>query len=108
LLTSRQSWWRIAGDERAHRVLESLLTDSDAQRFLGIHRRQEVVWFHQESFEELLWWLPAIAAVQISADPHLPYAAIDTALAASYDVIMALQRAADQSGYQVDTLLDAV
>ena len=44
----------------------SLLSDSDALNYLGVNRYQDILWFNKEAFEDLMWWLFIIAAVEIS------------------------------------------
>ena len=108
LLTSHQSWWRTRGFDHAGRVLESLLADGDVQRFLRMNRYQGVLWFHKEAFGQLRWWLLALAAIQISADPERSVAGVTDAIANCYDVLVILQRAEEQSGYQIEKLLEIV
>ena len=113
LLTSHQRWFEgdTVGDwpqhERAHDMLERWLNDDEVQRFVQVNRYRGVLWFNKESFEQLLWWMLAVAVVGISADPLRPGAQVAQDIVAAFDVVRRLQSAEEQSGYQVERLLEA-
>jgi hypothetical protein len=92
---------------RAYQVLESWLRDGDVQQFVQINRFQNVLWFNRESFDELLWWALLAAVVQISTAPDLPAAEARARIADAYDVVRTLLHAEEESGYQVENLLEA-
>ncbi len=100
LLAGRPRWWRSFD-------AAIWLQDPDVRRFLGINRFDEVDWFGQEEFAELLWWLAATAAVQLAAvedeterdDSELQHAAA---------IIEGLAAAEQLSGYRVLELADAL
>jgi hypothetical protein len=56
----------------------------------------------------LLWWLLAVAVIDITADPEAVAADVPDAIIAAYDVIKALQDAEARSDYQVDKLKTAL
>jgi hypothetical protein len=84
-------------------VLDGLLADQDAARFLQVNRHNEIDWYNKESFEELLAWLMLIEAVQATVVGE----DVPKTLGAAYDVILALQSAEAQSEYQVEKLQEA-
>lgn len=104
-LTTQQHWF----DEQARQpyyVLESWLEDSDVQQFIQVNRFDDALWFNKESFEELLWWMTALVAVESTADPALSSSAAARRLIACHDIVKTLLQAADESGYQVEKLLE--
>ncbi len=108
LLTSHQRCFAAPAPDapaRAYPVLAALLQDDEVQQFLQVNRYQGVLWFNKEAFERLLWWLLLLAAVQIGADPRRPAAGVVADVLAGYEIVGQLQRAAEQSGYQVEKLL---
>jgi hypothetical protein len=109
LLTSHQRWFEVRGpgQPQAHDVLERWLNDDEVQRFVQVNRYRDVLWFNKESFEQLLWWMLAVAVVGSSADPLRPGAQVARDIAAAFDVVRRCQSAAEQSGYQVERLLEA-
>ena len=101
-LTTHQLWY-VAKPITARRVLNTLLADADAQQFLRINRYREVLWFHQESLDELLdglLWLAHNARGDLTAQS----AALLASDQSSIDVI---RQSAKRSEYQVEKLLAA-
>jgi len=105
-LTSHQRWFEAQGIEGTYQVLEALLSDSELQQLLGVNRYQGVLWFNKQSFERLLWWLLLLAAIIVSADPLRPADETAAQIAACYDTVRRLRAAAEESGYQVEKLLE--
>ena len=69
LLVSQQGWNEPLNQEDGslYQVLQNLFRDSGIQRFVGVNRYQELLWFNRESFEELLRWLYLQAVLDILA-----------------------------------------
>ena len=111
LFTSHQRWFAVeapTAQARAYQVLESLLKDAEVQQFLQVNRYQGTLWFNQEVFEQLLWWLLLLAAVEISTDPLRPVAEAAEEMLARYEIVQQLHQAGEESGYQVEKLLRVV
>ena len=106
LLIGCQDWSRETGPKkgRASRLLNTWLQDSEVQRFLGVNRYQGILWFNKEAFDELLWWLFALAAIDATqaGEEDAP-----EQIVASYDLVQKLRSAEKNSGYQVEKLLEA-
>jgi len=123
LLTSHHAWWKQAarGDAKpetnpAYRLLSAILSDTDAQGYLGVNRYQDVLWFNKESYEDLLWWLFVIATVDI-ASQHLeaaqeaqvaPVEDVALLVMRCYEEITILIEKAADSGYKLEKLVDLV
>ena len=109
LLITHQRWFEMQAPKkkRAYQVLESWLQDEDVQRFLQVNRYRDVLWFNREAFDQLLRWMLLLAALTISADPLRPAEEVAQEIVACYDVVKRLQRAEEDSGYQVAKLLEA-
>ncbi len=105
LLTTHQRWFTAA--ESPHQVLTRWLEDHEVQRFLRINRHQGVLWFNKESFERLLWWMQAIAAIALSADPALSSEEVAREMLACSRILAQLRHAEEDSDFQVERLLDA-
>jgi Alpha amylase, catalytic domain len=108
-LTSHQRWFETAAPMKVpvYQVLESLLRDVEVQRFLGVNRHQEVLWFNREAFDYLLRWLGLAAAVEVGTDTNRAATEVGQELARRCSVLDGLRRAARESGYQVEKLLTA-
>ncbi|HNS01564.1 MAG TPA: alpha-amylase family glycosyl hydrolase [Anaerolineae bacterium] len=110
LLTSNQRWFEFKTPQPAARlafaVLSRLLRDSEVQQFIGVNRYQGVLWFNQEAYEQLCGWLalPAVVDSMVNLSDEQAAAQIEERLA----VVHKLLAASEESGYQVEKLLDAV
>jgi hypothetical protein len=103
LLTAHQGWFK---EKRAYRFLESLLKDNEVQQFLQINRYNDILWFNREAFDDLLWWLRLLAAIEISSDPQRPALQAAKDLEDCNGTIETLNEAVKKSGYQVEKLLE--
>jgi hypothetical protein len=108
VLNTHQRWFEIheAADDQAYRILQSWLQDDEVQRFIQVNRYQGVLWFNQEAFELLLWWMLAIATVAICADPGLSLDEATLQISGCYDVVKRLRKAEEASEYRVERLLE--
>jgi hypothetical protein len=89
-------------------VLESWLRDDEVQRFLQVNRYGGALWFNKEAFEQLLGWMLRVAVVALTVDPLRSKAEVAQEIAACYELVAKLQQAEEESGYQVEGLLEAV
>jgi len=108
ILTSNAAQPPIPGKLGALQVLQSWLEDEEIQRYLGINRYQGVLWFNQESFEQLLHWMFLQEVVDIGSDASLPAKESVERILASFSLIQSLQQAEAASGYQVGELLEGL
>jgi hypothetical protein len=109
LMTEHRRWFEL-GQEEAHPAyvaLRTWLRDNEAQAFLGINRHQGILWFRKESFDELLWWMLVVAAVEIGADPERTDEEAAQGIVSAYELIRKLEEAEAVSQYQVEELLEA-
>jgi hypothetical protein len=88
-----------------YQAVEKLLNDSEVHQFLWVNRYNEILWFNKEAFEELLWWLMLISAIEIGFDPFRPVNEMMRNLERRWSMIQTLQEAEKQSEYQVEKLL---
>jgi len=85
----------VASHEDAAKLLAALINDAEAQRFLGVNRFNNTVWFDGGAFDRLLHWLLIMAALtQQSAE----------SLAAREQTVAKLRAVAAKSGYELDKL----
>ena len=68
ILVSQQSWHQELAAQSAGNLLQSWLEDEQVQRFIQVNRHNDILWFNQESFEELVWWMKLTAWLQVSVD----------------------------------------
>ncbi len=110
LLTGHQRWFEVKESDQAqpHAILESLLKDGEIQQFLKINQYNGILWFNKEAFEEMLWWLMLIAALEIGFDPLRPVNAVVEKLQGCYAIIQTWHTAEEKSEYQIEKLLEVV
>ena len=109
-LTSQQRWFeaKSSGQKQAYATLELLFKDEDLRQFLQINWHQDIWWFNKEAFEEMLWWLMMVAALEIGSDPLRPINAVIEELERCYSMIQKWQQAEEKSEYQAGKLLSAL
>ena len=107
MLIGHQEWFNSHTPQKdgAFSALQDWLKDDHIQRFLGVNRYQGILWFNKEAFDELLWWLFALAVIDITAGQ--PAGQVPELIAGSYAVIQKLQEAQELSAYQLEKLLEA-
>jgi predicted metal-dependent HD superfamily phosphohydrolase len=108
MLTSHQSWFDQFRAEPAIRLVESWLEDSEIQGFLGLNRFKGVLWYNQENFDALLWWMMFLAVIETSGNPAKSGADVVEQVVACHDIIQQLQAADLQAEFQVEKLLEAL
>ncbi|HEX8940003.1 MAG TPA: alpha-amylase family glycosyl hydrolase [Candidatus Limnocylindrales bacterium] len=100
-----------AAPEAERRALvTALVTDPDVRPFIRVNRWEGVSWFHQEAFEQLLWWMLALAAVDalaadaLAADAGRPEVA--AVLGRAETLAAALRTAGRDAGFRLDRLIE--
>jgi hypothetical protein len=108
LMVAQQNWFEEAGDKPLNQILEHWLADSDVQRFIGVNRYKDVLWFNQESFEEFVWYMVVTATLVAAAKPESSSSEVVETILGALEIAGALQKAEKASAYQVARLLEAV
>jgi hypothetical protein len=113
ILTSYQDWCcapaagqAVSARQSAFLLLQNLLSDSDVQQFLQINRYQDVLWFNQEAFEQLLSGLFLQAVVSLCAAQERTQTELTAAVSRCFAIIQALDEAKGRSEYRIEDLLD--
>ena len=106
LLIAHQRWYSQSGVIPIHMLLEGWLADENIQRFLGINRYRDVLWFNHESFVEFAWWMMILAVLDITAQPVLTASQFTEDVLGVYEIIKTLLKIEEESGYQVTNLLE--
>jgi hypothetical protein len=107
VLSSHERWGdRLRRGQKApQQVLEAWLQDADVQRYLGVNRFQDALWFNKESFDQFLWWMMVAAVITSAESPHSAGEQQQSSVASCYGVVRKLQKAAEKSQYRVENLL---
>lgn len=92
----------------AYRLMSQLLKDPDVQKYLNVNRFQEVLWFKDETFDELVEWLFVLAVIDVTSKANVTRSKAPTLILERYEVIRQLQEAKAKSDHQVEKLLAAL
>ena len=98
ILCHYQHHLETATSEKARDLFRDLLDDNEIHRFLGINRFEGIIYFNQEGFEELIWWLTTITVVDLTTTNH----PLDELL----NLLQCWQVAATKSEFQLEKLLE--
>ncbi|HMN59730.1 MAG TPA: alpha-amylase, partial [Anaerolinea sp.] len=107
LLTEQQDWFAVSAKQPLRQVLANWFSDETVQRFLGVNRYKEVLWFNQEAYDEFVWWMYLVAIFDAVTSPNTGASLIAERALLAYDLVKKLRKAGKASGYQVDKLLEA-
>ncbi len=109
ILSAHQDWYTFEAPQskRAFIALQSWLKDGDVRNFLQINRYQDVLWFNKEAFETLIRWMFTLAVVSVAANPEIQEGDFAENILSHYEVIKQLQKAEQDSEYQLEKLLEA-
>jgi hypothetical protein len=104
LLLAWQDWFTtgLPAAEQAARFLKEKVRDLETQRFLNINLYDGKLWFNKENYEEMTWWLLALAAIAVRPIPPKESGVFLGEAAAVIDLLV---EAEARSGYQVDNLV---
>ena len=103
VLVQHQAWSDDPGKPAS--LLKAWFNNDDIQRLLRINDHRGTRWFHKESFEKFLRWMLIVALLEIYTRPKLTQAQKAQAAAPSIARIENFMRAAAQSDFQVEKLL---
>jgi glycosidase len=108
ILAVHHDWYEFKSskNKRPFLILRTWLEDQEVRDFLQFNRYKGVLWFNQESFELVLRWmfLLSVIGIAVKSDGE----PIAEQVLEQYRVIRALQKAEQESEYQVEKLLEAV
>ena len=108
LLISQQRWFDQLGKKSLDQILEGWLAEDDVQRFLGVNRYKDLLWFNHEAFQDFLWCMMITAILPAMSDPALSGADVVERVLGMHENILNLQQAEEGSGFQVEKLLAGV
>ncbi len=107
LITAQQNWFEKLGNKPLNQILAYWLADSDIQRFIGVNRYKDVLWFNQESFEEYVWYMVVTATLAATARPGISSSEVVETILSLFDIAGGLLKAEKASAYQITRLLEA-
>lgn len=104
---ARQGWlgdpatWELPPGE----LFDALIADAEARRILRAHRHDDILWYHQESFEALMRWLPRFAAMAAALKDARAGREVSLGAPPRFQrAVSAIVAASDEADYQVERL----
>ncbi|MFX1506293.1 MAG: hypothetical protein ACFFDC_09285, partial [Promethearchaeota archaeon] len=73
ILTSHQNWY-LSDEETEYQpvqIMRTLMSDLEVQSYIQTNRYQEILWFNQEAFDNLVRWLFIISLINYVSDPKM-------------------------------------
>jgi glycosidase len=95
---------KVPAADRAAALVRALLVDEAVRPYMRVNEWEGVSWFNRESYEQVLWWMVALDALAVVAEPGRTAAQIAARIAAAERLTAALARAGETAGYQLDKL----
>jgi hypothetical protein len=105
LLDSYQAWFDHSSGQSISTIFENWLKDSEIQRFMGVNRFKDVLWFNRESAERLAWWMFFLAVFQAGSDRERSASDVVERTIRAHAWIEKFLTAISQSEYQLEKLL---
>ena len=110
ILSLFQNWVDLAIREEFEPVqfAEKLLGNNTVRQFIGVNRYKDILWFNQESFEELIDWLYAIGIIKNYKLLPEDQTKIENRIEIANQNLDKLREAMQQSEYKVRLFLDKI
>lgn len=108
ILVESTNWFKESDTITNAEIFSTWLKDPYIQRFLGVNRYKDVLWFNQEGFEDLIWWMITTAALEVGADPNSDSARFVEKILKLYDFADQFLEAEGISTFRIDKLLKAL
>ena len=108
ILVQHQNWMLLYNYQSSNNLVESWLSDQDICSYLLINRYQDNLYFNEESFESLAWWLVTVGLVNVISTKSLKPKEKANYVKEGYDLILLILEAKETAGYQVNKLLEGL
>ncbi|MFN7036416.1 MAG: hypothetical protein ACK4SN_08615, partial [Bellilinea sp.] len=108
ILINHQDWYEKLATQSLSRIMEFWLSDLEVQRFIGVNRYKDVLWYNQEAYKEFIWWMNWVAVMNEVGKRASTHASILETLLASNDIAKKFLQAEQLSGFQIANLMDQI
>jgi glycosidase len=108
MLIRQQNWIRTAPEMSAYGLIKTWFSEEEIRSFLNINRYRDKLWFNQEAFEEMMWWMMTVALIQLISDPVMSLPEMVERLFSAYELISEIVTAEEDSEFQVEKLLEGL
>lgn len=85
---------------------QDILKDPDVCDYIHLNRHEGVLYFHKESFEELMYWLFVVSVIDLISKPT-DKEIIPTGIVDRYEIVQVFIQAAKRSEYRLEDMLES-
>jgi hypothetical protein len=108
IIINHQDWYEKLAGQSLSRIMEFWLSDLEVQRFIGVNRYKDILWYNQEAFKNFIWWMSWVAILNEVGKPASTHASILETLLASNEIAQKFLQAEQLSGFQITNLMDQI
>lgn len=108
ILVNQQRWFKKFTDADPAQMARIWFSDVDIQRFLGVNRYQDTLWFNKESFREFIWWMNLLAVLECGSEQNASATTMVEIILTLQKLYKTLLNAEKKSKYQVNLLINAL
>lgn len=105
MLIGQQEWFETGSKNEPALLMRHWLSDPEIQRFLGVNRYQDILWYNKESFHEFLWWMKLLAIISCGSNPKASATDFVERTLAAQKIVKIFKKAEKESHYQVNLLI---
>jgi glycosidase len=108
ILTAEQKWYEGITLNQIYPLVVNWFQDIDIQRYLGVNRFQDILWFNEEPYTQFLWAMSAIAIIQLLSDTQKDQSVASKEIETIYKIIKILDSHIKKSEFQIEKYLEAI
>jgi len=106
LLCGLHDWYVFASDQRLLVILTNWFQDVTTQKWLGVNRYQDILYYNQEAMREFIQWMLLTAVFFPAADLSRPDSKTMEIVLGAFEVIHQIGRLEGRAKFQVQKILD--
>ncbi|MEW5767283.1 MAG: alpha-amylase family glycosyl hydrolase [bacterium] len=108
ILTDYYDWAKDSSRPKQLARIKDILKDPDVQGYIHLNRYEGVLYFHKESFEELIYWLFVVSTVDFISRSTLVEETIPAGIVNRYEIVREFIQAAEKAGYRMEAMLGSI
>lgn len=108
ILIEHHNWFKDDDREGQLTRMKDILKDPNVQNYIHLNRHEGVLYFHKESFEELMYWLFVISTIDFIARSTLDEGIIPSGIVDRHEIVQDFIQAAEKSKYRMENMLKLV
>ncbi len=107
VLVSQQNWYIRSAHKNAGEILKEWLADAAIQRYLGVNRYNERLWFNHERFIRFIWWMNLLVLFQSMTGEKAGTSLMVEGMLRVQEMVRQWLAAEEVSGFEVKKLIQS-